>query len=460
MVWKEGQELQAGKYIVGDVLGQGGFGITYQALHTTLNQQVVIKTPNEHLKRDPDYDKYVRRFIKEAQLIAQLSQDPHPHIVRVSDLFQEAETHCLVMEFIPGKSLFELVGQQGALPEAEALNYIRQIGDALAFVHQQGLVHRDAHPGNIMLRGKGKAVLIDFGICGELVPTTVSSMHPGHGGFAPIEQMKGDRQPTVDIYCLAATLYYTVTGERPTSSFDRKAFDIELPPPKQLNSNISKRLNQSIVRGMALEAKERPQSMQQWLKLLEAPKVVIPPPVFKLPKAPKVVVPAPVKKTYRQEIVWPSPKKSPALPPRKPDTRQTRTIPWIWLVLLLISYLSIGSFLTEAKVLVVVWAWAVAGAWVMAGAVAEIVTIIFAMIFAMFWFLVVAVAVVGTWAGAVAVVGAVTVAVAGAVIATKLGKSFSKSQTFVILSGTSILGLTLGWLVQHSIEILSNSIGS
>ncbi|NER26369.1 MAG: serine/threonine protein kinase [Symploca sp. SIO1C4] len=306
MVWKEGQELQAGKYIIGKVLGQGGFGITYQALHTTLNQQVVIKTPNEYLQHDPDYDKYVKRFIKEARLIAKLSQDPHPHIVRVSDLFNEGETHCLVMEFIPGKSLFELVKQRGALPEAEAINYIRQIGDALAFVHQQGLVHRDAHPGNIMLRGKGKAVLIDFGISGELVPTTVSSMHPGNKGFAPIEQMQGYRQPTVDIYCLAATLYYTVTAERPTTSFDRKAFDAILSPPKQLNPTISDRLNQGILKGMALEAEDRPQSMQEWLKLLEAPTIVIPPPVEKI---------------HRQKAIRPSPKKPSTSRPRKSDAR-------------------------------------------------------------------------------------------------------------------------------------------
>ena len=277
MVWATGQQLQNGRYEIQEILGQGGFGITYKAQHLQLLYQVVIKTPNKSLSHDPDYEKYVERFIKEGKILARLSQDPHPHIVRVIDLFQEDDIYCLVMDYIPGENLFDVVKRRGALPEAEVVPCIRQIGEALRVVHEAGLVHRDAHPGNIMLRSNGTAVLIDFGIAAELIPTTVSSKHFANIGFAPYEQMKGDRKPTVDVYCIAATLYYAVTAQKPPTSLDRKLYNTRLTPPKQIVLSISDKLNQAILKGMALEAKDRPQTMPAWLKLLEASQVVTQP---------------------------------------------------------------------------------------------------------------------------------------------------------------------------------------
>lgn len=190
MPWIAGQKLQSGKYVIETILGQGGFGITYKALHVELNQTVVIKTPNEYLSHDPEYEKYIERFIQEGRILARLSEDPHPHIVGVIDLFREGATHCLVMDFVEGENLFEAVKRRGALPEAEILPCICQIGEALSVVHQAGLVHRDAHPGNIMVQRNGKAVLIDFGIAKELLPKTLSSKGiAGNEGFAPYEQM-------------------------------------------------------------------------------------------------------------------------------------------------------------------------------------------------------------------------------------------------------------------------------
>jgi serine/threonine-protein kinase len=268
MNWAKGQQLQNGKYVIEKELGRGGFGITYKARHTFLNYDVVIKTPNEDVKSDPDYAKYVKRFIKEGEMLAQLSNDPHPHIVRISDLFQEGDTHCLVMDFIPGESLWHFVGRTGALSETEAVEYIRQIGSALSVVHQKQLVHLDVTPPNIMVRNNGKAVLIDFGIAADMSPPSTLSRTFGNPAFAPYELRKGKRYPTVDIYCLAASLYYAVTGQCPTKSFDRKYDGIELKAPKQLVPSISDALNQAILNGMALEAQDRPQSVQEWLQLL------------------------------------------------------------------------------------------------------------------------------------------------------------------------------------------------
>jgi len=270
MVWQNGYQFQSRDYRIERVLGQGGFGITYQARHLKLDQDFVIKTPNEHLKFDPDYPQFVDRFIKEGQRIAKLCTNPHPHIVRVFDLFQEGETHCLVMDFIPGESLWQRVQGRGALPEADAVRCFQQIGGALQRVHEAGLVHRDAHPGNIMFRGT-QAVLIDFGIAGEMVPVTVSSKHGWNPAFAPLEQMKGSREPSVDIYTLSASLYYALTGERPASSFDRKIDDIELVPPQQLVRSLSDTVNKAVLKGMALKPQDRPQTMGEWLSLLQPP---------------------------------------------------------------------------------------------------------------------------------------------------------------------------------------------
>ncbi|MBD2131858.1 serine/threonine protein kinase [Sphaerospermopsis sp. FACHB-1094] len=270
MVWQKGDKLQGGRYVIEKVLGEGGFGITYQAQHTLLKQWVVIKTPNESLKNDSEYPNYVKRFIQEGRKLAKLSQQPHPNIVRVNELFEESKTYCLVMDFVPGESLFNLVQKRGALPELEAVGYIKQIGEALIFVHQQGLVHRDAHPGNIMVQKNGKAVLIDFGIAGEIMPQDgyFTSHHPANIAFAPYEQMGGNRQVTIDVYTLAASLYYAVTGKRPESSLDRKLYNKPLISPNKYVFGISDGLNLAILKGMNLEAEYRPQSMREWLKLL------------------------------------------------------------------------------------------------------------------------------------------------------------------------------------------------
>jgi serine/threonine-protein kinase len=271
MDWVEGQELQGGKYVIEKKLGSGGFGITYKALHRSLAQYVVIKKPNEKLKSKPDYAKYVALFSNEAQLLARLWSDPHPHIVRVSDFFtekiEEEDIPCLVMDFIPGKSLWDFVRDEGALPETEAVKYICQIGSALTVVHNAGLVHRDVKPDNIMLRNSGKAVLIDFGIAREMFPPTITSKQFFNWVFAPYEQRKGIPHPTMDIYTLAASLYYGVTGQCPTNPFDRND-GVELVPPQQLVPNISNELNRAILQGMALKASDRPQSIEEWLKLL------------------------------------------------------------------------------------------------------------------------------------------------------------------------------------------------
>ncbi|MDZ8023774.1 MAG: serine/threonine-protein kinase [Nostoc sp. DedQUE11] len=272
MYWNKGHQLHNGKYIIEDELGQGAFGITYKAIHSRINLPVVIKTPNMRLIRDRQYPRYVEKFIQEAELLGQLCQEPHSNIVRVIDYFEEgnSNTPCLVMEFIAGKNFFDLIEGEviTPLPEAEAIKYICQIADALATMHQNSIVHRDIHPGNIMLREGNQPILIDFGLAGDIAPATSFSRSFGNKNFAPYEQMMGSKDITVDIYGLAATLYYIITGEYPTSSWDRKYHQANLIEPKQHNPSVSEQLNFAILEGMKLEANERPKSMQAWLNLL------------------------------------------------------------------------------------------------------------------------------------------------------------------------------------------------
>ncbi|WP_449418861.1 GUN4 domain-containing protein [Phormidium nigroviride] len=253
------------------MIGLGGYGITYKATHLQLNHQVVIKTPNGTLQNDPEYPKYVKRFIKEGQTLAKLSQNAHPNIVRVSDLFEENGIHCLVMDLVYGESLFNMIRQQGRLPDTEAVAIIRQIGEALIDVHQAGIVHRDAHPGNIMLRRNGQAVLIDFGIASDLIPTVINTnTHPCNPAFAPWEQhIEGSGKPTVDIYALAASLYYAVTGERPTPSLQRQFQKATLKPAKDFG--VKDWVSLAIEKGMASDPTKRPQSMKDWLGYLREP---------------------------------------------------------------------------------------------------------------------------------------------------------------------------------------------
>jgi serine/threonine protein kinase len=180
----------------------------------------------------------------------------------------------MVMEYIDGEDLEKRRERnRGCLPEVEALRYIQQIGNALIVVHNQGLLHRDVKPQNIMLRsGTSEAVLIDFGIAREFTPNlTQTHTKFVSDSFAPIEQYydQAKRGAYTDVYALAATLYVLLTGKLPVSATARAA-NAPLVSPKQINPSISDVVNRAILQGMEFEAKNRPQSIQEWLRLLKS----------------------------------------------------------------------------------------------------------------------------------------------------------------------------------------------
>ncbi|GAB4293343.1 MAG: hypothetical protein Fur0025_29580 [Oscillatoriaceae cyanobacterium] len=271
MYWQPGQKLKTRPYQIETIIGEGGFGVTYKARHLDLQHQVVLKTPKpENGPARKEYQRFKERFIKEGQILAQVSEQAHPSIVRVSDLFEEDDIPCLVMDFVPGSSLYDLVEEGGPLPETQAVEYIRQIAEGLILCHEMGIVHRDAHALNIIVANQNRAVLIDFGIAGDIVPI-VSTMRLGwNRAFAPYEQMLGGSGlPTVDVYTLGASLYYAVTGQLPTPAAKRKLNNQALIPPKQHNPQISDGLDAAIIQAMALEPTDRPQTIRDFLALLQ-----------------------------------------------------------------------------------------------------------------------------------------------------------------------------------------------
>ena len=197
--------LQGGKYRIVKTLGQGGFGITYEGIQTGLNRKVAIKEffMDDYCEREVGtsyvtivstkgnrtrVERCLKKFVKEAQLIAGLEEVPH--IVRIYDVFEENATAYYVMQFMEGGSLKQLVKENGKLDETTAMKYVSQISDALSMLHSKRIMHLDIKPDNILLKD-GEAVLIDFGISkhydneGNETTTTPVGISKG---YAPLEQ--------------------------------------------------------------------------------------------------------------------------------------------------------------------------------------------------------------------------------------------------------------------------------
>ncbi|MCU0552490.1 MAG: serine/threonine protein kinase [Leptolyngbya sp. Prado105] len=273
-----GQTISNGKYTLQEEIGRGGFGITFKAIHHFLDQTVVIKTLNESLKAEKNFADFQRKFQDEARRLATCV---HPNIVRISDFFLDHDRAYMVMDYIPGKNLEDLVFPDRPMPEAIAIRYIQQIGSALEVVHRNGLLHRDIKPQNIILHEKTQeAILIDFGIAREFTPNeTQTHTQMMSVGYAPIEQYfaQKKRSPASDVYGLAATLYALVTATIPTASILR---DHEpMPEPREIQPTITPELNQVILRGMEMNVVDRPSTISEWLALLpnSSPHVTLPP---------------------------------------------------------------------------------------------------------------------------------------------------------------------------------------
>ncbi|MBD2314273.1 GUN4 domain-containing protein [Desertifilum sp. FACHB-1129] len=275
MVLQPGNKLFGNRYTIIRKLGEGGFGITYEAKKSD-GSSVVIKTLKDELLYHPNFKQFQDKFQGEALALAVCK---HPHIVQVDNFFQEGNLPYLAMEYVIGEDLQGRVQRKGILPETEAISYIQQIGEALSFIHtEKGLLHRDVKPNNIVLRRSNReAVLIDFGLARGFIPDMTQQMTPLHTpAFAPPEQMmpNGRYGDYTDVYALAATLYFLLTNTLPTAA-PWRALNHPLKPPRQINPKISAPVHQAILEGLAMEVHKRPQSVREWLKLIPSAKKTV-----------------------------------------------------------------------------------------------------------------------------------------------------------------------------------------
>lgn len=272
------------RYVIGGMLGLGGFGITYRAWDKKLETVVAVKEyfPTGMVNRMPgdtevmlvaskrqrevQYGK--ERFLDEARNLAYFNT--HPNIVNVSDYFEANHTAYIVMEYLDGKTLGKTVRDQGRpLPPEQCCDIAHGVCEALRALHAKNVLHRDVSPDNIFICKNGTVKLIDFGAARFAESKDTRLTIVVKPGFAPPEQYdRINRQgPWTDIYALGGTLYYALTGHRPLESTNRKIQD-ELLEPSAVNPNIPENISTVVTRAMAIDPQYRYQSVDEFEKAL------------------------------------------------------------------------------------------------------------------------------------------------------------------------------------------------
>jgi serine/threonine protein kinase len=255
------------RYRILNILGQGGFGAVYRAADMALKTPCAVK---ENLDISPEAQ---RQFEKEATILANIS---HPNLPRVLDHFIiPAQGQYLVMDFIEGEDLHNLVERNGPVDQASALDWISQIADALTYLHHQNppVIHRDIKPANIRVRSDGKAFLVDFGLVKVYDPhlrTTIGARAVTPGYSPPEQYGRGNTDPRTDVYALAATLYTLLTGLEPQESVLRVVND-QLLPLDAIQTQLQPGLGQVITKAMHLQPDQRFQSIGAFENALKNP---------------------------------------------------------------------------------------------------------------------------------------------------------------------------------------------
>jgi len=278
-------ETQLHWYRIEQVLGQGGFGITYLARDTNLDHAVAIKEylPVEFATRAPDltvrarsqehqhrYDWGLEGFISEARTLAKFD---HPNIVRVHSVFEHNGTAYMVMRYEQGENLHTVLGHRKTLPEKELLGIVFPILEGLQHIHDAGFIHRDIKPDNIYMRRDGSPVLLDFGSARQALRDSRTLTILVAPGYAPFEQYysSSDQQgPWTDIYGLGATLYRAVSGVTPVDAIARSkgilgsTRDVLVPASEVGRGRYSERFLAAIDHALKFNESERPQSISEW----------------------------------------------------------------------------------------------------------------------------------------------------------------------------------------------------
>lgn len=269
------------RYKIVELVGQGGMGAVYRAEDLRLEgRQCAVK--EIQLEADPSFAAQSReQFHREASVLARLD---HPNLPKVSDYFSEGGREYLVMDFVAGRNLKEIMDEarrQGRfLEEKQVLAWAEQLCDALEYLHSQDppILHRDIKPANIRLTPAGTVKLVDFGLVKLLAPDDARTITilQGRGTvqYTPLEQYGGDTGHTdirSDIYSLGATLYHLLTLRPPTDAKQRFLQPDSLLPPRSLNPRLSPSTERAILWAMKMHPNERPSSVAEFRAELRSP---------------------------------------------------------------------------------------------------------------------------------------------------------------------------------------------
>ena len=355
-----------GKYLVGEMLGQGGFGITYIGFDLLLEQKVAIKEYypmstgmvsreghstvvwSSAMMGKTGTQKGFDSFLKEARKMAKLGGIPG--VVGVKSVFIQNETAYIVMDFIEGETLLKKLQKNGPMDFDSCVKLMTPIMQALAEVHEHGIIHRDISPDNIMVRPDGKLILLDLGAAKDLDiqgndGSVQSSQMVAKHGFSPIEQYSksGKVGPWTDIYAMAATIYYSCTGILPPPATDRTIDDTLACQPRLTQAQFD-----ILADCMRMRPQDRPQSMDTLLQMLTHPQGEVKAEPFKVvpeaeppkPVEPKTAPPKPAEPKVEPAETKPKPKP-------QPDTKPKRSR-LIWLAAVIIIALGIIIGVTSA----------------------------------------------------------------------------------------------------------------
>ena len=331
-------------------LGAGGFGVTYLAHDRSLDRQVAIKEylPRDCATRHPDgtvgpwsasathaenYRWGLERFLGEARVLAKLH---HPHVVQVYRVIEAWCTAYMVMEYVEGRSLAEALRAEGPWPESRVLSLLDALMSGLEPVHAAGLVHRDITPANVMLRGDGSPVLIDFGAARQAMgrqSRVLSVIFTA--GYAPYEQYNetGRQGPWTDVYALGAVAYEALSGRVPVQALARMEDDTLRSVAEVAAHGVSPGFAAAIGAALAVRGRDRPQSLADWRSRLGLPSKTVDPPGPVDPPEPPPEYESEETVNPPGGILFPPPRPW-SLPPRPPDSPQPASVGsslrWWW----------------------------------------------------------------------------------------------------------------------------------
>ena len=290
-----GTILDKGRYRIEHKIGQGGFGITYCAQKLSLQQRVAIKELywRDHSARDigenaqvritreedaAEFEVHKERFLREARILRDFSF--LPGVVHIDEYFEENGTAYIVMEYVEGETLAQYMADRGKMPAREVFERFLPLIESLSRIHENGVIHRDISPDNIMVMRDESLKLIDFGAARDM-----SRKQSGHSvvikpGYSPFEQYKesGVQGAWTDVYALCATMYFCITGKAPVDAQTRALAEIELECPSKMGIRIKPKVEAILMRGLETERKKR---FEDTGKLARAIRSVLPKPIHK-----------------------------------------------------------------------------------------------------------------------------------------------------------------------------------